>query len=198
MRLIITRHGETEENREGILQGHLPGKLSLEGIEQAKKVALRLKDEKIDFIYSSDLTRSADTAKEIAKFHPYASIEFLQDMRERDLGELQGRKKSEFGWDAKDFKVTFMQPKNGESMENLYKRAKNFLSKIISRHKNDAVLLVGHNGINKALIAVITNKTYKEIDEIENQKNTSINIFEIDEKGNHKIHISNDIKHLEI
>jgi len=61
MKLIIVRHGETEENKKGIVMGHLPGKLSQEGINQIKKVALRLKDEKIDFIYSSDLTRASDT-----------------------------------------------------------------------------------------------------------------------------------------
>ena len=48
MRLILTRHGETEENVADIIQGHLPGKLSEKGIAQVKKVAKRLKDEKID------------------------------------------------------------------------------------------------------------------------------------------------------
>ena len=46
MNLIITRHGETKENKLGIIQGHLPGKLSRKGIKQVKKVALRLKNEK--------------------------------------------------------------------------------------------------------------------------------------------------------
>lgn len=78
MKLIITRHGETEENKAGIIQGYLPGHLSKTGIEQAKKVVLRLKDEKIDFIYSSDLDRAANTAKEIAKFHPDVPIEFVK------------------------------------------------------------------------------------------------------------------------
>jgi len=45
MKLIITRHGETEENTKGIIMGHLPGKLTPLGIEQAKKVAQRLKNE---------------------------------------------------------------------------------------------------------------------------------------------------------
>ena len=45
MRLIITRHGETEENIKGIHQGHMPGILSKLGIEQAKKLALRLKND---------------------------------------------------------------------------------------------------------------------------------------------------------
>ena len=67
MKLIIARHGETEENKKGILQGHLPGKLTELGIEQSKKLALRLKNEKIDAIYSSDLARASNTAKEIIK-----------------------------------------------------------------------------------------------------------------------------------
>jgi len=43
MKLILTRHGETIENQKGIMQGHLPGHLSKQGVEQAKKLALRLK-----------------------------------------------------------------------------------------------------------------------------------------------------------
>ena len=50
MKLIITRHGETEESVGGILMGHLPGILTINGTNQAKKLALRLKDGKIDFI----------------------------------------------------------------------------------------------------------------------------------------------------
>jgi len=57
MRLILVRHGETEENVAKITQGHMPSKLTKQGIEQAKKLALRLKDEKIDKIFVSDLKR---------------------------------------------------------------------------------------------------------------------------------------------
>lgn len=64
MRLIIVHYGESIENKNGICQGQMPGKLSNDGIEQAK----RLKDEKLDVIFSTDLARALDTAKEIAKF----------------------------------------------------------------------------------------------------------------------------------
>ncbi len=84
MKLIITRHGETEENRTGIVQGHLPGQLSESGIEQAQKLALRLKGEKIDVIYSSDLDRASDTAKEIAKDHPSVPIRFVRDLIDQE------------------------------------------------------------------------------------------------------------------
>ena len=196
MRLILTRHGETEENKIGIMQGHLPGKLSAEGIEQAQKLALRLKDEKIDFIYSSDLARASDTAKEIASFHPHAPIKFVEDLRERNLGEYQGKKKSDFGWNIKDSKATYLEPKEGETIEQLYKRAESFLHTIVVQHHKDTILFVGHNGINKALIAVITGKKHTDVKTIENQRNTSVNIFEIDEDKNHTIHAFNCIKHL--
>ena len=48
MRLIITRHGQTEQNKSKILQGQTPGALSNLGKEQARKVAERLKEEQIE------------------------------------------------------------------------------------------------------------------------------------------------------
>lgn len=195
-RLIITRHGETEENLVGIIQGHLPGKLSEKGIIQAKKVALRLKNEKIDYIYSSDLARTADTAKEIAKFHPKAPIKFVKDLREKYLGEWQGKKISELGFLTNTELVEFSS-KDGETNKELLNRAKKFLHKVLIKHPNDTVLLAGHNGINKALIAVITNKTAEEIKLIENLHNTSITIYEIDQDKSHKIHLFNCKKHLD-
>ncbi|MFH1972538.1 MAG: histidine phosphatase family protein [archaeon] len=196
MKLIITRHGETEENKAGIIQGHLPGHLSETGIEQAKKVALRLKDEKIDFIYSSDLDRAANTAKEIAKFHPDVPIEFVKDLREKFLGEWQGKSKKELGFTSNTSLVEFF-PKDGETSEELFNRASNFLHKILSQHHNDTVVFTAHNGINKAMIAVITGKSPDDIKAIENLHNTSVCVFEIDEDKNHKIHVFNCKKHLD-
>jgi broad specificity phosphatase PhoE len=196
MKLIIIRHGETEDNIAGIFQGHLPGKLSHNGIEQAKKVALRLKVEQIDYIYSSDLKRATDTAKEIAKFHKNTPIEFTEKIRERNLGEFQGKKKSDFGWDAKDQRATKLQPKNGETMEDVYGRAKNFLQAIIPKHKNNTILFVCHGGVGKAIIAYLTGKDHSEIKTISNLSNASISIFEIDENKNHEIIKYNDTNHL--
>ena len=196
MRLIITRHGETEENVAGIIMGHLPGKLSAEGIAQAKKVALRLKCEKIDYIYSSDLARASDTAKEISKFHPKVPIEFVKDLREKYMGEWQGRKKSDLGF-SKTTSIAGLFPKDGEVSEELFNRAKKFLHEVLTKYPDGTVLFVGHNGINKALIAVITNKLPEDIKLIENLHNTSITIFELDKDKHHKVHVFNCKNHLD-
>ncbi len=197
MRLIITRHGETEENKAGILQGHLPGKLSSLGIEQAKKVALRLKDEKIDYIYSSDLARAVDTTKGIIKYHPNVPIEFTRELREKDLGEFTGRRISELNIGDVDITVTplaFLQPKEGENQEQISQRAKTFFSNILKKHSNDTVLFVGHGGVNAAIIAAIINKPSNKI---ERQLNTSVSIFQIDNNGKYDIIVFNNIDHLD-
>ena len=59
--LYLVRHGQTKENLERIFQGHLPGTLTEEGIEQAKQLREELKDIKFDSIICSDLQRAVDT-----------------------------------------------------------------------------------------------------------------------------------------
>lgn len=189
MRLIITRHGKTIENQEGIHQGHLNGTLSELGKEQARRVAERLKNEKIDYIYSSDLGRASDTVKEIAKFHPITPIEFVRDLRERYLGIFQGKKEVN--------KELINNHGSIESKKEVYERAKKFLDDVIHKHHTDTVLFVGHNSINKAIIGIIINKKSDEIYDIENLHNTSISIYEIDEDKNHEIILFNCKKHLD-
>lgn len=195
MKLIITRHGETEENKAGILQGQLPWTLSETGILQARKVALRLKDEEIDYIYSSDLARSADTAKEIQKHHPKTHITFTAELRERSLWEFQWKSKSDRGgWDIDSRPNLELQ--GWETMRAVYERTKTFLNRIFDKHSKDIVLLVWHNGINKTLIAHILWKAYDELWTLEKQHNTSVNIFKIDKEKNFTILEYNSIDHL--
>ncbi len=197
MRVILTRHGETEQNKVGICQGHLPGKLTEEGIEQAKKLALRLKDEKIDVIYSSDLARSVDTTKEISKFHADVPLHFTEKLRERNMGESEGKTKAECGIDESKSAVLFPEPKGGETREEILSRAKMLKEEIYEKHKGKTVLLVGHGGINAAMLAAIMDKTYQEIFDMAEWQNTNVTIFEIKEDKSHKIHCLNCTKHLE-
>jgi len=122
MKLILVRHGETEENKKGILQGHLPGKLTELGRDQAKKLALRLKDEKIDAIFSSDLARASDTTREIAKYHPNVPLFFVEELREKNQGSLTGKSIKEIDWS---------KPRDTEKKELMAIRAKKILDEVI-------------------------------------------------------------------
>ena len=196
MKLILTRHGETEENMQGILVGHAHGTLSAAGIQQAKHLAERLKTEHINYIYSSDLGRSSDTTKEIIRHFQKIPVGYTQELRERDLGELQGKKKSELGLE-KGQSHTFLDSKQGETLQQLYDRAKKFLHRIIEEHKTESVLCVGHNGINKAIIAVLQNLSPEGIRTARNFGNASITIIDISEDLQHRVHVYDDTGHLE-
>jgi len=198
MKIILTRHGETEENVKGICQGQsIPGKLTPKGIKQAKQLALRLKDEKIDVIYSSDLARAADTAKEIAKFHPNTEFIVTEKLREKNRGEFEGMTKKERGLENWPKDKLFPQPKNGETNDELIKRAKSQIDEAYEKHNEETVLFVTHGGTKIAIVSVITGLTFMEVVNKGHLSNTSLSIFEIDEDRNHKIHCYNCTKHLE-
>jgi broad specificity phosphatase PhoE len=154
MKIIFVTHGETLENAEGILMGQLiGGKLSSLGISQAQKVGQELKDTKIDAAYSSDLSRAIETANEILKYHKNLRLNLTKDLRERNLGMHQGKKKSEVklspgGWLA-DNEFGY------EPIKDLCFRVERFLLSIEKQHKGDTVLLVGHRICGMALECVI-------------------------------------------
>ena len=188
MRLILTRHGETEENVKGISQGQLlPGILTKLGIEQAEKLALRLKDEKVDAIYSSDLARSADTAKIIAKYHPDAEFHLVEELRERDLKEYAGKNNAGILFRDIDDEM--------ESLDSMRKRSKKLLDKVYDKYPDGTVIFVAHGGLNKSFIREIMGKP--DNFKLEHQHNTSVSIFEIKEDKNHKVHLLNCKKHLD-
>ncbi len=188
MKLILTRHGETEENIKGIIQGHLPGRLSKKGIEQAKKVAQRLKHEKIDAIYSSDLKRAADTTKEIAKYHPNIPLIFTEELRERNHGSLTGQKKKNIDWK----KYT----PDGETPETMKLRLKKIIDDAYSEYPDGTVLFVGHGTMSRMILTIIENNPIEEWESQIGLKNTSVSIFEIKEDENHEIILLNSTSHL--
>ena len=58
-KLLVAFHsGETEYNKNGIIQGQSDVLLSAAGLEQAEAVAKRLAPERFDLIFSSDLSRA--------------------------------------------------------------------------------------------------------------------------------------------
>ena len=92
--LILLRHGETEWNSAGRLQGHLDSALSPEGLRQADLLAARLSSVSFHALYSSDLGRALETARRIATRTGHS---ILQDwrLRERGLGVFEGLTRDE-------------------------------------------------------------------------------------------------------
>ena len=182
IRIIITRHGETEENKKGLLQGHNEGTLSKRGIKQAEQLASRLQNEEIDLIFTSDLDRALKTTRIIAKHHPSTPVEVSPLLRERNFGDFQGRKREDVGWSLKDKDSCFPDPPNGESVGDVYKRAEEILNHIQAAYNGKTILVSAHGFIGKIIVGILQNKNMEDISAGASLRNTSLTIFDIREK----------------
>lgn len=162
--LILSRHGETEENIRHIMQGQMPGHLSELGKQQAEQLADLLEKEDIDVIVCSDLARSYDTAMAVARrkgLEPVAT----PLLREMDWGIYTGKVANEM-----DFKNL---PESVESIEALYKRAGDFLQFLQTNFAGKCILAIGHGGFNRAIIVRIEKRQPEDILSLPIMKNTA-------------------------
>lgn len=184
------RHGETVENVNHILQGQDDGLLSKNGLEQVKRLARRLSREHFDVIYSSDLGRAANTAKEIAKYHQGTPFHFAEELQERNVGSFAGQKWDEVGWDWNTL------PRDVETDESMARRSRAFLDQVYGRYPEGTVLFVSHGGLLNALLASIEGKPATH-DNFIPLANTSVTIIEFTEDRGHTIHLLNCVSHME-
>jgi broad specificity phosphatase PhoE len=197
MRLILVRHGETVENKKRIVQGHTHGTLSRNGVKQTRLLAKRLSDLKIDMIFTSDLKRAKDTAKEIIKLHPEAKLVEDKRLRERSFGIYDGKHKDlviKKVFQKNDFSH---RPPKGESFEDVIKRVKDFYKEILKNHTKNTVLVVAHGGLLIFFIRLILGKRLRiPIKSEEFQKNTAVTDLKISDKGKVRTLCLNCDKHL--
>ena len=155
MKLIIVRHGETEENIKGISQGQTHGKLTAKGKRSARRLASLLKKEKIDIIFSSDLGRVVYTTKQISKFHK-VPVYYVKDLRERHMGNFQGKRRELLhgAQEKSGLSHTKFRPKGGESLIDVRNRTKSFLDKLSKKYKSKNILLSTHGGVIRCIISI--------------------------------------------
>ncbi len=106
-RLLLVRHGETDWNCEGRLQGHAATHLNERGREQARALAELLARSEPLAIHSSDLPRAVETA-EIVAARTGAGVVLDPDLREIDVGSWQGRTQAELDgapWDGESYEA---------------------------------------------------------------------------------------------
>src|SRR5512141_837066 len=87
--LYRIRHGRTNWNDEGLMQGWAVPPLDAVGRQQAHALAARLARARFDAIYSSPLLRARGTAEAVAQAHGLR-IHFDDRLRERNIGDWTG------------------------------------------------------------------------------------------------------------
>lgn len=135
-KLLLVRHGETDWNADGRLQGQTDRPLSDFGRKQARRLADELAAEGFEAIYSSDLARARETA-EIIGARLGLPVELDSDLREKDWGTWEGLTAVE-----RD-RVEFA----GESTEAHQERILRALRRISQSHPDGtSILVVTHGG----------------------------------------------------
>lgn len=160
--IYIVRHGETEWNVEGRLQGHKDTPLTSRGIQQAKNRAHDLSRIEFDAIFASDLGRTMKTA-EILKAERETVVIAVKLMRERAFGRFEGMKYQEFGdllrekldqRDALTLKAqgSYKLHEEIESDDELSARGLTCIRETALAYLGRTVLMVSHGGMMRALL----------------------------------------------
>ncbi|MBI5310690.1 MAG: histidine phosphatase family protein [Actinobacteria bacterium] len=200
MRLLLVRHGESEWNAAGRLQGQADPPLSNLGRHQAARAAARLVDEPIDAIVASDLARASHTARALADAVGLPVVE-RQDLREVDLGSWTGAAREEIeaadpeawrrwrvegveGWDG------------GERYAEAMQRVAGAVTSIAAEWAGRTVVAVSHGGCIRLATCHLLGMPASDLGRIMSIGNASITEFLVESDGGGRIVRLNDMAHL--
>jgi broad specificity phosphatase PhoE len=159
VRLYIVRHGITDWNAAGRIQGHSQSHLTETGIKQAHAIGERLAGEPIDAVYASDLDRAMHTAQIIASHHQLA-VTPEPRLREAFYGAWEGHTMDDLKTLYPDTvsqwltEPVHVSPTGGESLDQVATRVGALLEELRARPEGDHVVLVGHGGSVRALLCL--------------------------------------------
>ncbi len=204
--ITLVRHGETFQNREGVVQGQDPtwGRLTPEGIQQAQLLGQRSHTVPFDAVYCSPLERAVLTMAFMLaprQGNRTLPIVFADALKEINMGALQGRSQKEWKQEAKGQDPMVFKAKNGgENWLDVQKRSSGYFCNTILASSYQRILVVAHGGVNRGILSSLLGMSMEEswrgAGEGCPQDNTCVNVFKIDSLGKVQDMVVNDTKHL--
>jgi isoleucyl-tRNA synthetase len=179
-KLFLIRHGEAENNINKIICAYpekKPNPLTKKGVEQIKKVANFLEEEKIDIIFSSPLQRTMETSRIISQ---KIGVKIIIDerLREVDLGELEGKTWDEYIEIYPNALNPDKTDKRGvEGLDNMKDRANSFIAEINNQYRGKNILIVSHGNILRVMRGVLLNSSKEDIMRDKMPEKGTVNIF---------------------
>lgn len=152
-RITLIRHGETEWNREGRIQGYsADSPLTANGLAQARRLAARLAGEQLLILYSSDAGRARQTAAPVAVALDMTVV-YDAALRERNYGDFEGWTYAELEREHPDAYRKFRSrdpdyaPPGGESGARFRDRILAALERIAATAEGGHAAVVTHGGV---------------------------------------------------
>lgn len=155
--IILVRHGENDWVKKHRLAGWIPDiHLNENGRKQAKAAAERLSHLPIKAIYTSPVTRCAETADYISQATGIKPVE-LEDIGEVRYGEWEGKKIKTLAqkplWRVVQFFPSRMRFPKGETLRGVQSRAIDALETLCEQHPKDVIVVVSHADLIKLVVA---------------------------------------------
>jgi probable phosphoglycerate mutase len=148
-RLLLVRHGQSEWNALGKMQGHADSPLSGEGRKQAHNAARRLGI--FDLIISSDLQRASETANIIADEMGLSVLPPHPGLREINVGPWEGLTRRQIDKAFPGYVEHDMRPPGYEPDDQVFARVRDALFDISHNHPGAMGLVVTHSGIIRVM-----------------------------------------------
>jgi broad specificity phosphatase PhoE len=201
IRLFIARHGETEFNRKGLLQGRgIDEPLNETGWQQAHSLASYLEKYRADALYSSSLKRSWQTAEPLQKL---SELEILQkmDLDEMDFGKYEGTPYMDVSGELTELQrvwesgeVTRAIP-GGESPQDVFERANGEVRSIMDSFTGKTMVLILHGRLIRILLSEWLGYGLRNMQKIEHQNGS---VYQLVYDGDFKPVYLNKSDHLQI
>lgn len=159
IKIIFEGHSTTFDNEARIASGHNDVALSTLGIQQAKEMGERYKDDYFDAIFCSDLQRAYKSA-EIAFENKFPIIKDAR-LRECNYGDLTGHPSEEIDNERRNrIEVPFP---NGESYKQTNIRMKSFIEDLKKNYNNKKVMVIGHRATQYGLDHFINGESLESV-----------------------------------
>ena len=199
-KLYIIRHGETDLNKNGIVQGRgIDSSLNETGRMQAEAFFKMYKDVAIDKIYTSKLKRTHETVSHFIKKD--IAWEQLEGLDELAWGIYEGQKSTPDlrkafkklieNWNLGNFDV---KTEGGESPNEVFARQAKAMEHILEQDNEETILVCMHGRAIRLLMCQLLQKSLSEMDEFPHQ-NTSLYILNYD-GAKFEVEVFNSLAHL--
>lgn len=151
MSIYLIRHGETNWNLEGKLQGREDIPLNETGREQAKLCGQALQRLNIRTIFTSPLSRAKVTAEIIAEHIGGKDVIVEPGLIERDFGALAG-----VTYDKKKYFDTFGIEEGIEPWDQLQKRLLDCIRNRAEEYRSEDIIMISHGAAINSVLSALT------------------------------------------
>jgi phosphoserine phosphatase len=198
-RLFLVRHGQSEWNAAGRIQGQIDIQLDETGCQQAQLIADRLATEAVAAVYSSPLLRAKSTADAIAD-RLQLPVQLDPRLMEYDFGVISGSTWTDVVENHPEFASRWLEDPwavpvaDSEGRDNFAARVMSAVQDIVAQHPDDQVVVVAHGGTFgiylTAMLGLDLNRRHPF-----HFGNTSLSLVEVSDGAFH-IHYLNNTCHV--